>query len=89
MKIIHTVAVASLLGTLALANPLADAAKSFGIEAIPESNAELMKIIVEDGTGHQQHNQNRDRKCENLQKSAHLALVEETCFSVLTIDRNM
>jgi len=45
MKIIHTVAVASLLGTLALANPLADTAKSFGIEAIPESNAELMKII--------------------------------------------
>lgn len=27
MKIIHTVAVASLLGTLALANPLADTAK--------------------------------------------------------------
>jgi cytochrome c peroxidase len=45
MKIIQTVASVAIMGTLALANPLADAAKQNGLQAIPESTAELMKYI--------------------------------------------
>lgn len=45
MKVIHYVTSVALVGTMAMAGSLAEEAKGFGIQAIPESKVELLKFI--------------------------------------------